>query len=70
MRLRKLEEIKDLRSVWATEAGHFIPWLAKDENIAELGDKRSSKSMNAIKSPRAISIPLFLDAPAPILLLF
>ncbi len=38
MRLRKLEEIKDLRSVWATEAGHFTPWLAKDENIAELGD--------------------------------
>lgn len=38
MRLGKLEEIKDLRSVWATEAGHFTPWLAKDENIAELGD--------------------------------
>lgn len=38
MRLGKLEEINDLRSVWATEAGHFTPWLAKDENIAELGD--------------------------------
>lgn len=38
MNLGKLVEIEDLRSVWASETGDFTPWLAKDENIAVLGD--------------------------------
>lgn len=36
--LGKLEEIKDLREVWPHEALDFTPWLAKEENIALLGD--------------------------------
>src|ERR1017187_5930306 len=28
----------DLREVWINEAGDFTPWLAKDENIALLGE--------------------------------
>lgn len=28
----------DLREVWATEASGFTPWLAREENIALLGD--------------------------------
>jgi len=35
MKLGKLEEIRDLRSVWKHEALDFSPWLA--ENIGELG---------------------------------
>lgn len=37
MSLGKLEKV-DLRSVWENEAQHFTPWLAKDENLAELGE--------------------------------
>lgn len=33
----RLEKI-DLREAWATEAGDFTPWLAKEENLALLGD--------------------------------
>lgn len=36
--LGKLEEIKDLRSVWPHEALDFTPWLAQDDNIAILSD--------------------------------
>lgn len=36
--LGKLEEIKDLRTVWPHEALDFTPWLAKEENIRLLGD--------------------------------
>lgn len=36
--LGKLEEIRDLRTVWPHEALDFTPWLAKDENITLLGD--------------------------------
>jgi hypothetical protein len=28
----------DLRTVWVNEATHFTPWLAREENIALLGD--------------------------------
>ena len=36
----KLGTIKkmDLRDVWSSEASDFTPWLAKDENIALLGE--------------------------------
>lgn len=37
-KLSKLEEIKDLRTVWPHEAQDFTPWLAKEENIEILSD--------------------------------
>lgn len=36
--LRRLEEIKDLRTVWPHEALDFTPWLSQDDNIALLAD--------------------------------
>lgn len=36
--LKKLEEIKDLRTVWPHEASDFTPWLSEDDNIALLSD--------------------------------
>lgn len=36
--LSRLEEIKDLRTVWPQEALDFTPWLAQDDNIALLAD--------------------------------
>ena len=38
MKLGKLEEIEDLRTVWPHEAQDFTPWLATDANIALLSD--------------------------------
>lgn len=38
IKLSKLEEIKDIRKVWANEASDFTPWLSKDENIMILSD--------------------------------
>ncbi|MCR5813802.1 MAG: DUF4268 domain-containing protein [Desulfovibrio sp.] len=37
-KLGRLEEIQDLRGVWADEARYLTPWLAQDENIAILSD--------------------------------
>ena len=37
MKLGKIRKI-DLRDVWASESSDFTPWLAKEENIALLGD--------------------------------
>lgn len=36
--LGRLEEIKDLRTVWPHEALDFTPWLSQDDNIALLAD--------------------------------
>lgn len=36
--LSKLEEIKDLRTIWPHEAQDFTPWLSQDDNIALLAD--------------------------------
>ena len=35
--LGRLERV-DLRSIWETEAQDFTPWLAREENLAILGD--------------------------------
>src|SRR3989304_142559 len=35
--LGRLERVS-LRDAWPDEAGHFTPWLAREENIALLGD--------------------------------
>ena len=34
--LSRLEEV-ELREIWETEAQHFTPWLAQEENLALLG---------------------------------
>ena len=39
MQLGKLEKVKELRSVWPHEANDFTKWLAKEENLATLGDE-------------------------------
>ena len=36
--LGKLEQIKDLRSVWQSEARDFTPWLSQVENLALIGE--------------------------------
>lgn len=36
--LGKLEEIKNLRTIWPNEALDFTPWLANEENISILAD--------------------------------
>lgn len=38
MKLGKLEQITDLRSIWKHEANDFTPWLAKEENLSILSD--------------------------------
>ncbi len=38
MKLDKLKQITDLRQVWPNEAKDFTPWLAKEENLQQLGD--------------------------------
>lgn len=38
MKLNKLEEIKDLRTVWPHEAIDFTPWLSQEDNITLLAD--------------------------------
>ena len=35
--LGRLERV-DLRDIWATEAQHFTPWLAREENLQILGE--------------------------------
>lgn len=36
-KLGRLEKV-DLNSIWITEAGHFTPWLAQEENLEILGE--------------------------------
>lgn len=38
MNLSKLEEIKNLRTIWPHEALDFTPWLSQDDNISLLAD--------------------------------
>lgn len=37
-KLGRLERVRDLRAAWASEAGGFTPWLAREENLAALGE--------------------------------
>lgn len=36
--LGRLERVTDLREIWKTEATHFTPWLAREENLSLLAD--------------------------------
>ena len=38
IKLSKLEEIEDLRTVWPHEASDFTPWLSQDDNLSLLAD--------------------------------
>lgn len=38
MKLGKIKQIKDVRSVWRHEARDFSRWLAEDENLGQLGE--------------------------------
>ena len=38
IKLNKLEEIRDLRTVWPHEAIDFTPWLSQEDNISLLAD--------------------------------
>lgn len=38
LKLGKIIEIEDLRTVWPHEALDFTPWLAQEENLSHLGD--------------------------------
>lgn len=46
-KLGKIEKVDDLRTIWPHEARDFSKWLAKDENLQQLGD--------------AIGIPIALE---------
>jgi hypothetical protein len=35
--LGRLEQV-DLRQIWTSEAGDFTPWLAREDNLALLGE--------------------------------
>ena len=37
MKIGKLKKV-DVRELWRGEASDFTPWLARDENIKQLGD--------------------------------
>lgn len=38
MKLGKLEQVTDLRSIWKHEAKDFTPWLSKEENLSILSE--------------------------------
>lgn len=38
MKLDKLVKITDLREIWKNESSDFTPWLAKEENLSQLGE--------------------------------
>ncbi len=37
-KLNKIKKIEDIRTIWKDEARNFTPWLAKKENLEQLGD--------------------------------
>ncbi len=51
-KLGKMTEVTDLRTIWKDEANNFTPWLAKEDNIALLGDKLGIEiEVEEIESP-------------------
>lgn len=59
--LSRLEEIKDLRTIWPHEALDFTPWLSQDDNISLLADAVGIEiTVDEIESPVGISMLIFL----------
>lgn len=58
MKLGKLEQITDLRSIWKHEANDFTPWLAKEENLAALSDAIGIELVLEDKSPMLVTLAL------------
>lgn len=59
--LSRLEEIKDLRTIWPHEALDFTLWLSQDDNISLLADAVGIEiTVDEIESPVGISMLIFL----------
>lgn len=59
--LSRLEEIKDLRTIWPHEALDFTPWLSQDDHISLLADAVGIEiTVDEIGSSVGISMLIFL----------
>ena len=55
MRLGKIEEVA-LRRIWPNEARDFTPWLAKQENLEDLGDLQA---LSLVEAEQEVSVGSF-----------